>query len=46
MKENWEIIKDPLNFVIESKGLITLEPEGTNPTYATVEKTWYLVFEN
>ena len=38
MKETWEVIKDPLNYIIETKGLTTLEPEGTNRTDASVEK--------
>jgi len=38
MKEDWQFIKDPLAYVIETKGLTTLEPDGTKRTDASVEK--------
>jgi len=38
MKETWEMITDPLKYVVETKGLTALKPEGTNRTDASVEK--------
>ena len=38
MKETWEMITDPLKYVVGTKGLTALKPEGTNCTDASVEK--------
>jgi Mn-containing catalase len=35
--EEWQYIEDPMQFVLESNGLTSLEPEGTPRTLADVE---------
>jgi Mn-containing catalase len=37
--ETWQVIEDPLKYVVDTKGLTTCEPEDTKRTDASVQKS-------